>query len=202
MKFKKLTVLALVACLAFTACGKEKESNRENEEPSAQTSVVTEPSEVQEPSLVTEPSEAQEDPGNTGSSASAANGSSTYLTEGTAGDYTYEIEPNFAAGRRYYDLSQRGYIWDSLEEMNAPVWITITSGEQSTGGYDINVVNIEADGDTVTITVEETSPEPTQMVTEALTYPCTTVRFDYGTNGTPHNFVVVNTAGEEFSPID
>ena len=200
MKFKKLTVLALVACLAFTACGKEKESNRGNEEPSAQTSVVTEPSEVQEPSLVTEPSEAQEDPDNTGSSASAASGSSTYLTSGTVGEYTYEIEPDFTAGRKYYeeDLKNHCWIWDSLEEEYAPIWVTVSSGEKANDGYGIGVVDItEEDDGTILITVEETSPAPDQVTTEAIETPNVTVRFDYGTNGTPTSIKVVNTEGVE-----
>ena len=206
MKFKKLTVLALVACLAFTACGKEKESNRGNEEPSAQTSVVTEPSEVQEPSkvqepsLVTEPSEAQEDPDNTGSSASATSGSSTYLTSGTVGEYTYEIEPDFTAGKKYYeeDLKNHCWIFESLEEVDTPIWVTISSGEKSHGGYGIGVVDItEEDDGTVVITVEETSPSPDQATTDEITTPNVTVRFDYGTNGTPTSIKVVNTEGVE-----
>ncbi len=194
MKFKKLTVLALVACLAFTACGKDKEEPTQvNEAPSAQESVVTEPSQPQE--VVTEPSEVQEP-----ETPSSATEPSTYLTSGTVGDYTYEIEPGFADGKKYYmeDLKNHCWIWDSLEEPNAPIWITISSGEKSHGGYGIGIVDItEEDDGTILITVEETSPAPDQVTTEAIETPNVTVRFDYGTKGTPKIFKVVNTAGVE-----
>lgn len=187
MKFKKLTVLALVACLAFTACGKDKEEPAErNETPAVQESVVT------------EPSEAQEDPDNTGSSVSVASGSSTYLTSGTVGAYTYEVEPNYTADKSYYDLSKRGWMVDFDKRDSSPLWLIITSGEKSTGGYGINLVDVQDEGNgTICVTVEETAPEPTDMVTEALTYPHIVIRFDYGSEGTPKNFKVVNTAGEE-----
>ncbi len=194
MKFKKLTVLALVACLAFTACGKDKEEPTQvNEAPSAQESVVTEPSQAQE--VVTEPSEVQEP-----ETPSSVTEPSTYLASGTVGDYTYEIEPGFADGKKYYmeDLKNHCWIWDSLEEPNAPVWITISSGEKSHGGYGIGIVDItEEDDGTILITVEETSPVPDQVTTEAIETPNVTVRFDYGTKGTPKSFKVVNTAGVE-----
>jgi hypothetical protein len=45
--------------------------------------------------------------------------------------------------------------------------------------------------------VEETSPAPDQVTTEAIETPNVTVRFDYGIKGTPESFKVVNTAGVE-----
>ena len=197
MKFKKLTVLALVACLAFTACGKDKEEpSQVNEEPTAQESVVTEPSEPQE--VLTEPSEVQE-PEEPGSSTTTTE-PSTYLTSGTVGDYTYVIEPGFADSKEYYaeDLKNHCWIFESLEEVDTPIWVTISSGEKSHGGYGIGVVDItEEDDGTVVITVEETSPSPDQATTDEITTPNVTVRFDYGTNGTPTSIKVVNTEGVE-----
>ena len=55
----------------------------------------------------------------------------------------------------------------------------------------------EEDDGTVVITVEETSPSPDQATTDEITTPNVTVRFDYGTNGTPTSIKVVNTEGVE-----
>ena len=184
MKFKKFTVLALMACLAFTACGKENEVT--NEEPVIQEA----PGEAQDPD-VQEPGTSTPDAG--------TEVTYSYITEGTVGDYTYEIEPNFADDKKYYldDLKNRCWFLDSLEEPNAPLWVIISSGEKSSGGYDIGVVDITEEDGTIVITVGETSPSPDESTTEEITTPNVTVRFEYGENGTPSDIKVVNTAGVE-----
>ncbi len=182
MKFKKLTVLVLMACLAFTACGKENEENNvRNEEPVAQeTPAGDEEQGTSTPDAGTEVTY-------------------SYIAEGTVGDYTYEIESNFADNKKYYldDLKNRCWFADSLDEPNAPLWIIISSGEKHSGGYDIGVVDITEEDGTIVITVGETSPSPDEPTTEEMTTPNVTVRFEYGTSGTPKDIKVVNTDGVE-----
>ena len=180
MKFRKIAVLAITACLVFTACGKGGE----------EATAVTNGAASTQTAPDTEPTEPQQEP-----DAPAA---SAELTSGTVGAYTYEVEHNFAEGKKYYDLTLRGWFCDSLDEPNAPIWLVITAGEKPTGGYEIRIVDIRDEGEgTVRVTVEESAPESGSTVTEALTYPNTTVRFDYGDEGTPRNFKVVTTGGEE-----
>lgn len=181
MKFKKLTVLALMACLVFTACGKGsgEENEVRNEDPVDQ--------------------EAPADEQDAGSSASDAADEVTYITEGTVGDYIYTIEKDFAEGKKYYedDLENRCWFGDTLDEPNAPIWIIISSGEKSHGGYDIGVVDITEEDGTIVITVAETAPNPEDRTTDEIVTPNVTVKFEYGTNGTPKDIKVVNTSGEE-----
>ena len=61
----------------------------------------------------------------------------------------------------------RGYYVVEVEEDGYPYDVIISSGEQSTGGYDIQIMSVDYDGSLLTITVEETAPGPTDMVTEA-----------------------------------
>ena len=173
MKFKKLTVLALMGCLALTACGN---GNAVRSEAPSAAQEATDPSETQEPEVTY-----------------------TYITKGTVGDYTYEIESNFADDKKYYldDLKNRCWFADTLEEPNAPLWVIISSGEKHSGGYDIGVVDITEEDGTIVITVGETSPSPDEPTTEEMTTPNVTVRFEYGENGTPKDIKVVNTAGVE-----
>ena len=134
MKFGKLTVLALVTCVACTACGNA--GGAVNNEPVAQATADVEPGEVQATAAV-EPGDVQEPTADT-------NNVVAYLTAGTVGDYTYEVEPDFTDGRKYYldDLKKRCWFEDLLEEENSPLWVVISSGEKSHGGYGIGVVDI------------------------------------------------------------
>lgn len=200
MKFGKLTVLALVTCVACTACGNA--GGAVNNEPVAQATAAVEPGEVQATADV-EPGEVQAtaavEPGDVQEPTADTNNVVAYLTAGTVGDYTYEVEPDFTDGRKYYldDLKKRCWFADSLEEENSPIWVVISSGEKSHGGYGIGVVDITEEDGTVVITVEETSPDPDEATTEAIETPNVTVRFDYGTAGTPKDIKGVNTEGVE-----
>lgn len=183
MKFKKITVLALMACLVFTGCGKGsgEENEVRNEDPVAQET----PAGDEEPGISTPDAGSEE--------------TFTYITEGTVGDYTYTIEKDFAEGKKYYedDLENRCWFGDTLDEPNAPIWIIISSGEKSHGGYDIGVVDITEEDGTIVITVTETAPNPEDRTTDEIVTPNVTVKFEYGTNGTPKDIKVVNTSGEE-----
>ena len=92
----------------------------------------------------------------------------------------------------------RGYYVVEVEEDGYPYDVIISSGEKSTGGYDIQILSVDYDGSLLTITVEETEPGPTDMVTEALTYPCCAVELSI----LPDEIKVVTTAGDELKNLD
>jgi len=90
----------------------------------------------------------------------------TATTKPNNGQMTYRIEP----GLRYESQHvQSGYY---LKELMSGEWeITIAMGERSTGGYSIAVDSVEIRDKDVIIKVVETSPKPTDVVTQAFTYP-------------------------------
>lgn len=92
----------------------------------------------------------------------------------------------------------RGYYVVEVEEDGYPYDVIISSGEQSTGGYDIQIMSVDYDGSLLTITVEETAPGPTDMVTEAFTYPSCAIELSI----LPDEIKVVTTAGEELKCLD
>ena len=92
----------------------------------------------------------------------------------------------------------RGYYVVEVEEDGYPYDVIISSGEKSTGGYDIQILSVDFDGSLLTITVEETEPGPTDMVTEALTYPCCAIELSL----LPDEIKVVSTAGDELKNLD
>ena len=77
----------------------------------------------------------------------------------------------------YYnsDYKDKGYYVDTKDDKTI---VTVASGKHSTGGYDIRISKVSINGKSAVIYVEETSPNPKDMVTEALTYPTTTIEFD------------------------
>lgn len=115
--------------------------------------------------------------------------------EGSFGEMSYVIYDC-----DYYDSNNnvRGYYINTLNEPDAPYYITICSGMHSTGGYSIEFVSLELKGDTVTITVKEIAPDINGTVTEAFTYPSCQISIK------PFNkkLVVKNTEGEELKYVD
>ncbi len=76
--------------------------------------------------------------------------------------------------------------------------IYIGLGEKPTGGYGIDVESVKKVDGTTKIEITEISPEPDQLVTQALTYPKTLIRvFDAG-----DEIKVVNQVGEELEDIN
>ncbi|WP_339609837.1 protease complex subunit PrcB family protein [uncultured Planktosalinus sp.] len=56
-------------------------------------------------------------------------------------------------------------------DFNVKTVLVLHAGSYNTGGYSIGVSNVEVNGTTSYVTVEETSPEPGEPVTMALTNP-------------------------------
>lgn len=110
--------------------------------------------------------------------------------EGTAGDISYKIETASSEGHS----DDRGYYLFSSDDDEYPYAVIIAAGEFSTGGYGIDITDIQYDGSEMTITVTETSPGPMDIVTQAFTYPCCGVKL----SAVPENMKVVSTGGYEF----
>ncbi len=69
-------------------------------------------------------------------------------------------------------------IWDSIEENSPPVIdfesnmvLAVFQGEQPTGGYEIEIERIVETADKLQVYIKEISPDPDDMVIQALTYP-------------------------------
>jgi hypothetical protein len=77
-------------------------------------------------------------------------------------------------------------------------YIYIGSGERSTGGYDIAVEDVRRIDDLTRIKVNETSPDPDDPVTTALTYPKVVIKVDNATM----NVEVINDEGDRFENIN
>ena len=90
-----------------------------------------------------------------------------------------------SGGRGYYIFQDRQ---DKLAYK-----ICIAAGEKNTGGYDI-----QYDGSKLKIIVKETSPAPTDYVTEAITYPCCAVEIDQ----LPENIEIVSEKGTAFERLE
>lgn len=56
-------------------------------------------------------------------------------------------------------------------DLDKHIILALHMGQKNTGGFSIDVSNVEEDGDTTYVTVEEKTPEPGAMVTMALTSP-------------------------------
>tara|TARA_R110000850_G_scaffold268138_1_gene399424 strand:+ start:22748 stop:23173 length:426 start_codon:yes stop_codon:yes gene_type:complete len=56
-------------------------------------------------------------------------------------------------------------------DLNTHTILALHMGQHNTGGYSIDISNVEENGDTTYVTVEEKGPEPGAMVTMALTNP-------------------------------
>ena len=109
---------------------------------------------------------------------------------GRIGDLKYEIVPVTQDGQS----KKRGYLVYGEGEGDYPYSIIVAAGEFNTGGYSIEVANLEYDGFALTVTVLQTEPAPDAMVPQAFTYPCCAVRFDK----LPKTIKVVSKDGTEF----
>ena len=115
--------------------------------------------------------------------------------KGILGEYEFEIGITGSFGMM---KSNSGYFVETSEGSDPSVYIVICSGEKSTTGYDINIVDIGLQDGEFRITVEETSPAPGSTVGDAMTYPyCTLIL-----NKLPEKYKVYNTKGYEFPEYD
>ena len=113
---------------------------------------------------------------------------------GTVGSYGYTLNIDKAYNVTGLD---RGYMLFMGIEADSPVTFVICSGTKNTGGHDIKVVDLGMDGNKVVIVVEETSPDPDEMVTEGFEYPYCAIQFEE----MPESFEIINTAGVSFTYV-
>ena len=176
---------------AVAGCSTQKE---ELPEP-AETTIIVTAADTAEETTVPETSETTVPDANT----DAAGADSVFVMQGETGGVGYLIEengPSAVTNNPYRGFSYWGSI-DLSDENEYPFSIIVSMGEQSTGGYSIEIVSVEYDGDQMIITVRENCPSAADMVTEEITYPCCEVRL----TALPLNLKVVNEAGEKFDYI-
>lgn len=108
----------------------------------------------------------------------------------------YEILGEFTG--QYLDLTKRGYYIETQNQINAPYMYIICMGEKSTGGYSLNIKEVNKNDTQTEIIVEEIEPAPGAIVTMAFTYPNVIVEFpEY-----QENIIIKNTKGEIFERLN
>ena len=109
----------------------------------------------------------------------------------------YELKYEILNNVDYYDktYTNRGYRLYYDEDVEG-VLLTIAMGERPTGGYSINIRKIKIKESSVTIYVTEKAPFEGEIVTEAITYPIISLRF----NTVPHIEEIINSDTDETYP--
>ncbi len=93
-------------------------------------------------------------------------------------------------------ITSRGYAF--TEENGKPV-LVIALGEKKTGGYSIDVEKVIINGNNVTVYVNENSPKPSDVVTQAFTYPSVQIEF----SRKPEKVIIINEKTKSpFKEID
>lgn len=94
-------------------------------------------------------------------------------------DNDIDVKPNIAykviGSKDNPEYKTKGYTVESIKNKTT---VTIAMGEQNTGGYSVEVSKIKINNDDVTIYVIEKTPGEDEVVTQAFTYPTTTIEFD------------------------
>ena len=127
--------------------------------------------------------------------AEPSDASETGLPEsGIINGLYYHLIPASSSG----ESGERGYYIFQDRQDKLSYKILITAGQFSTGGHDIAVRGIHYDGSKITITVQETSPKPTDTVPQVITYPCCAVEIDK----LPENIEVISKDGLVFKKLD
>ena len=103
----------------------------------------------------------------------------------------YEIIDNDKYGR----MHMRGFY---IENVSDGIDVIIGMGSKNTGGYSITLDKIIMEDDELVIYVNESSPKPTDIVTQAFTYPTLKVKVLNNTD----NIKVVNQNGTIFKRLN
>lgn len=90
---------------------------------------------------------------------------------------------------------KREYGYTYWKNEDGVIFLAIFAGEKRTGGYGIQVTNIEKIKGNTKVTVKETAPAKGAFVTMAITYPYTVVKF----TGATGEFQIVNQDGNFIS---
>ena len=186
MKKKMMLLVCFVMILCMAGCGLQSEDsqgrakNISEEEPDG-AKVISE--EV----LNLEKSETEN------GTISALGENNKLPNEGSLCGFRYQLGATEEYDSRYKDWGYYCYEHDA----RAPIVFEICSGEHSTGGYKMRVVDLEADDEgNLCVIVEETGPKAGDIVTEAFTYPMTTLLIFEETK-MPSSVTVKTTGGTE-----
>ena len=105
-------------------------------------------------------------------------------------ELAYEISSGDSYNSQY---KKRGYCIDVVDNKYQYI---ICSGERSTGGYEIKITGLDVlNNETVIVTVEETTPAPDLVVTEAFTYPNCSISFSHELT---EGIIIKSSSGEIF----
>lgn len=121
-------------------------------------------------------------------SGSAENEFKTLPESGIVGDYEYTLEGSMDSGF----FLDRGYFLMASDETDEVI-LAICSGKRSTGGYSIEISDIDYTDPLMTITVKENTPAPDMTVTEAFTCPICFIRL----SSLPGDLRIVTASGDE-----
>ena len=191
-KVKATISLALLAALALTAFGCNRKPRYIQVPVPVNSEVPSDPSKSEVPANSETPADPSnsETPADPSNSETPAAGEEQLPPRGNIGGIEYSISQC-----DYFQKSKKpGYYIDTLDEPNAPYFFFITSGRKNTGGYGVEIVNIEVDENkNMVVTVEFTSPKLSDVVTQAITYPCAQLTVsEY-----PASIVIKTTGGLE-----
>ena len=125
-------------------------------------------------------------------------GSSVRIAAGKINDsLTYEIYNDYHQWG--FDFSKRGYYVNTYKMPDSPWYYIITMGEQSTGGFSLEISEVKIDeNNNVEVIVKEKEPKRGEAVTTALTYPSICLEF----NKKPNSISIVNTNGAAFKALN
>lgn len=121
-------------------------------------------------------------------SGSAENESKVLAESGVVGDFEYTLEGSMDSGF----FLDRGYFLMASDETDEVI-LAVCSGKRSTGGYSIEISDIDYTDPLMTITVKENTPAPDMMVTEAFTCPICFIRL----SSLPGDLKIVTASGDE-----
>ena len=108
----------------------------------------------------------------------------------------YHVRGEFTG--KYLDISKRGYYIDTMNKPGAPYLYIICMGSKNTGGYSLNVKEVNMIDERTEIIIEEIAPEKGETVTTALTYPTIIVEFPKY----QENIIIKNTKNEIFDRLN
>lgn len=130
----------------------------------------------------------------TGSEKPAESSSAELPESGIVNGLYYHLIPASSSG----ESGARGYYVFQDRQDKLSYKILIAAGRFSTGGHDIKITGIHYDGSKLNISVKETSPRDTDVVTEAITHPCCGIEIDK----LPGDIEIVSETGARFEHLD
>lgn len=125
---------------------------------------------------------------NSSTEGESAGGTKGLNKTGTVGDFEYTLEGSMDSGC----FLDRGYFLMASDETDEVI-LAVCSGKRSTGGYSIEISDIDYTDPLMTITVKENTPAPDMMVTEAFTCPICFIRL----SSLPEEVKIVTASGDE-----